>query len=65
MDVALKAFKFLKVGCFAHTLNLAAQKVYSITAVTKVVCQTWSCHGVAEEVHHGQNSPAGEATTSW
>ena len=35
MDVALKALKFLKVGCFAHTLNLAAQKVYGITAVTK------------------------------
>ncbi|KAG7280974.1 hypothetical protein CRUP_022985, partial [Coryphaenoides rupestris] len=35
MDVALKQLKFLKVGCFAHTLNLAAQKVYSISAVTK------------------------------
>lgn len=35
MDVALKSLKFLKVGCFAHTLNLAAQKVYSISAITK------------------------------
>ncbi|KAK9536025.1 hypothetical protein VZT92_005847 [Zoarces viviparus] len=35
MDVALKTLKFLKVGCFAHTLNLAAQKVYCTSAVTK------------------------------
>jgi len=35
MDVALKTLKFLKVGCFAHTLNLAAQKVYSIGAIRK------------------------------
>ena len=34
MDVALKNLHFLKVGCFAHTLNLAAQKVYGIPAVT-------------------------------
>ncbi|KAK0155324.1 Zinc finger BED domain-containing protein 1 [Merluccius polli] len=26
---------FLKVGCFAHTLNLAAQKVYGIQTVTR------------------------------
>ncbi|XP_034035123.1 zinc finger BED domain-containing protein 4-like [Thalassophryne amazonica] len=35
LDVALKNLKFLKVGCFAHTLNLAAQKVYGIQAVTR------------------------------
>lgn len=35
MDVALKNLPLLKVGCFAHTLNLAAQKVYSISAVTR------------------------------
>nr|XP_015802887.2 E3 SUMO-protein ligase ZBED1-like [Nothobranchius furzeri] len=34
MDVALKNLNFLKVGCFAHTLNLAAQKVYDIPAVS-------------------------------
>ncbi|XP_013767335.1 uncharacterized protein LOC106456263 [Pundamilia nyererei] len=34
MDVALKKLDFLKVGCFAHTLNLAAQKVYDIPAVS-------------------------------
>ncbi|XP_025757201.1 zinc finger BED domain-containing protein 1-like [Oreochromis niloticus] len=33
-DVALKNLDFLKVGCFAHTLNLAAQKVYDIPAVS-------------------------------
>ncbi len=31
MDIALKN---LKVGCFAHSLNLATQKVYSISAIT-------------------------------
>lgn len=36
MDVALKNLEFLKVGCFAHTLNLAAQKVYDITAVSNL-----------------------------
>lgn len=35
MDVALRNVKFFKVGCFAHTLNLAAQKVYGIQAVTR------------------------------
>ncbi|XP_041947892.1 E3 SUMO-protein ligase ZBED1-like [Alosa sapidissima] len=35
MDAALRNLKFLKVGCFAHTLNLAAQKVYGIQAVTR------------------------------
>lgn len=35
MDVALKNMKLLKVGCFAHTLNLAAQKVYSISTITR------------------------------
>ncbi len=35
MDVALKNLKLLNVGCFAHTLNLAAQKVYSINDITK------------------------------
>lgn len=35
MGVALRNLKFLKVGCFAHTLNLAAQKVYNASAVTK------------------------------
>ncbi|XP_049923439.1 E3 SUMO-protein ligase ZBED1-like [Epinephelus moara] len=34
MDVALRSLDFLKVGCFAHTLNLAAQKVYDIPAVS-------------------------------
>lgn len=35
MDVALKNLKIFKLGCFAHTQNLAAQKVYSISAITK------------------------------
>ncbi|XP_077076835.1 zinc finger BED domain-containing protein 4-like [Siphateles boraxobius] len=32
---ALRNLNFLKVGGFAHTLNLAAQKVYGIQAVTR------------------------------
>ncbi len=28
MDVAIKKLQILKIGCFAHTLNLAAQKIY-------------------------------------
>ena len=35
MDVAAKRLNILKFGCFAHTLNLAAQKVYSIATVTR------------------------------
>ncbi|XP_038137844.1 E3 SUMO-protein ligase ZBED1-like [Cyprinodon tularosa] len=35
MDVAAKKLDILKLGCFAHTLNLAAQKVYSIAAMTR------------------------------
>ncbi len=27
MDVAIKKLQILKIGCFAHTLNLAAQKI--------------------------------------
>lgn len=29
MTVAAKRLDILKLGCFAHTLNLAAQKVYN------------------------------------
>ncbi len=35
IDVALKNLKLLNVECFAHTFNLAAQNVYSISAITK------------------------------
>ncbi|KAK0135320.1 Zinc finger BED domain-containing protein 1 [Merluccius polli] len=35
MDVAAKKLDILKLGCFAHTLNLAAQNVYSIATVTR------------------------------
>lgn len=30
MDVAMKRMQVRKIACFAHVLNLAAQKVYSI-----------------------------------
>lgn len=34
MDIAIKRLQFVKLGCFAHTLNLAAQSL-SMTAVTQ------------------------------
>lgn len=33
--VTLRNLKFLKAGCFAHTLNPAAQRVYNVSAMTK------------------------------
>jgi len=35
MDVAIKKLQILKIGCFAHTLNLAAQKIYKIASIDK------------------------------
>ncbi|KAL7404682.1 hypothetical protein ABVT39_018171 [Epinephelus coioides] len=34
MNVAMKKLQFVKIGCFAHTLNLAAQKIHQCNAVT-------------------------------
>ncbi|KAL1281627.1 hypothetical protein QQF64_000430, partial [Cirrhinus molitorella] len=33
MDVAVKRMQIMKVGCFAHTLNVAAQKLYNVKVV--------------------------------
>ncbi|KAL0962757.1 hypothetical protein UPYG_G00344950 [Umbra pygmaea] len=33
MDVAVRRMQVMKIGCFAHTLNIAAQKLYSVKAV--------------------------------
>ncbi len=33
MDVAVKRMQIMKVGCFAHTLNVAAQKLYNVKTV--------------------------------
>nr|XP_055051178.1 uncharacterized protein LOC129436907 [Misgurnus anguillicaudatus] len=35
MDVAIKKLQFIKLGCFAHTLNLGAQTIYSVASVAK------------------------------
>ncbi|KAJ8349851.1 hypothetical protein SKAU_G00249810 [Synaphobranchus kaupii] len=35
MDVAVKKLHIIKIGCFAHTLNLGAQSLYTITSVAK------------------------------
>ncbi|XP_051811181.1 zinc finger BED domain-containing protein 4-like [Acanthochromis polyacanthus] len=34
MSVAVKRLQLLKFGCFAHTLNVAAQKIYTILSVS-------------------------------
>lgn len=34
-NMTVKRLDILKLGCFAHTLNLAAQKVYSIATVAR------------------------------
>lgn len=33
MDVAVKRMQIMKMGCFAHTLNVAAQKLYNVKTV--------------------------------
>lgn len=35
MDVAIKRLQFVKLSCFAHSLNLAAQRLYSSSLVTQ------------------------------
>lgn len=50
MDLAIKKLQCVKLGCFAHTLNLAAQSLFSLTAVAQwtakirgiIVWITWS-----------------------
>ena len=34
MNMAMKKLQFVKIGCFAQTLNLAAQKIHQCNAVT-------------------------------
>lgn len=34
MNVAMKQLPLIKIGCFAHTLNLAAQKIHQCNVVT-------------------------------
>ena len=34
MEVAVKRMEILKMPCFAHTLNIAAQKLYNVKAVS-------------------------------
>ncbi len=35
MDVAIKRLQFIKLGCFAHTINLGAQSIHSVASVAK------------------------------
>ncbi|KAK7172121.1 hypothetical protein R3I93_004426 [Phoxinus phoxinus] len=39
MDVAIKHMRFVKLCCFAHTLNLAAQSLYSLNSVSQWVAK--------------------------
>lgn len=35
MNVVVHKLHLIKIGCFAHTLNLGAQSVYAVTSVAK------------------------------
>lgn len=35
MNVAVSRLQLKKMACFAHTLNIAAQKIYSIDSVSR------------------------------
>ena len=35
MDIAIKRLHILKIGCFAHTMNLAAQRIYKNSSIDK------------------------------
>ncbi|KAK0131561.1 Zinc finger BED domain-containing protein 1 [Merluccius polli] len=39
MDVAIKRLRYVKLSCFAHTLNLAAQSLYSLNSVSQWVAR--------------------------
>lgn len=39
MDVAIKHLRFVKLCCFAHTLNLAAQSIHSLNSVSQWVAK--------------------------
>ena len=39
MDVASKCLQFVKLCCFSHTLNLAAQSIYSLNSVSQWVAK--------------------------
>lgn len=41
MNVAVQKLHLIKIGCFAHTLNLGAQSVYKITSVAKCTAKFW------------------------
>jgi hypothetical protein len=58
MDVAIKRLQFVKLGCFAHSLNLAAQSLYSSSSVD---CKDSCHHRLDEEVVHGEGGSTGKA----
>ncbi|CAM4301869.1 unnamed protein product [Leuciscus chuanchicus] len=39
MDIAIKKLQILKIGCFVHTLNLAARKIYKIASIDKLAAR--------------------------
>ncbi|KAM4625223.1 E3 SUMO-protein ligase ZBED1-like [Polymixia lowei] len=51
MDVAVKKLQVVKFPCFAHTLNLGAQKLYNCTAISNWVARI-RCDCLDEEVPH-------------
>lgn len=43
MEVAARELQIRKLGCCAHTLNLSAQKVYTIQAIAKWSARIQDC----------------------
>lgn len=41
INIAIKKLQILKIGCFAHTLNLAVQKIYKIASIDKWAVVMW------------------------
>ena len=62
MDVAARIMNYIKLPCFAHCLNLAAQKLYTDQKYCQVGCPNPHSGSVAEESSLGKTSPQREAT---
>ena len=41
MDIAVRRMHLLKLGCFAHCLNLGAQKLYTVTTIGRWAARIW------------------------
>ena len=64
MNVAMKKLQLVKIGCFAHTLNLAAQKIHQCNTVTNWAARVRAVVKWMRKVFHGQNCPQRKAATA-